>query len=165
MNAEFDPRAALRVLKAHDVRFVVVGGIAGVLLGSPAFTFDLDICYEREKRNFEALAEALKELGAVLRGAPAGIAFLLDAKTLRMGDSFTFETAAGDLDCLGTPAGTSGYADLIVNASEMLLDDDLRVMVVSIEDLVRMKRAAGRPKDLLAVEILTALREERDRLT
>ena len=86
-------------------------------------------------------------------------------RVLLLGDSFTFETVAGDLDCLGTPAGTTGYADLIANASEMLLDDDLRVMVVSIEDLVRMKRAAGRPKDLIAVEILTALREERDRLT
>lgn len=80
-----------------------------------------------------------------------------------MGDSFTFETVAGDLDCLGTPAGTTGYADLIANVTEMLLDDDLRVMVASIEDLVRMKRAAGHPKDLLAVEILSALREERDR--
>ena len=164
MNPNFDPRPPLRALLAHDVRFVIIGGIAGVLLGSPSLTFDLDICYERDKQNFEALARALTELKATLRGAPADLPFLLDAKTLQMGDSFTFETISGSLDCLGTPSGTTGYADLVKNASEVVVDGDLHVMVASIDDLLRMKRASGRAKDLLAVEILSALKEERKKL-
>lgn len=163
MNPAFDPRPPLRVLLAHDVRFVIIGGIAGVLLGSPSFTFDLDLCYDRDSENLKRLAGALTELKATLRGAPPQLPFQLDAKTLQMGDSFTFETSSGDLDCLGTPAGTSGYGDLRKNATEVVVDGDLHVMVASIEDLLRMKRAAGRPKDLIAVEILSALKEERDR--
>lgn len=164
MNPEFDPRPPLRVLRDHDVRFVIIGGIAGVLLGSPSLTFDLDICYARDRTNLEALAGALRKLKATLRGAPPSIPFLLDATTLQMGDSFTFDTISGSLDCLGTPSGTTGYADLSRNAIEMVVDGDLHVMVVSIDDLIRMKRAAGRPRDLLAVEILSALKEERERL-
>jgi len=164
MNPDFDPRSQLRVLLAHDVRFVIIGGIAGVLLGSPSLTFDLDICYERDKQNLEALAGALTELKATLRGAPPDLHFGLDAKTLQMGDSFTFDTIAGSLDCLGTPSGTTGYAELMKNASEIVVDGDLHVMVASIDDLLRMKRAAGRAKDLLAVEILSALKEEREKL-
>lgn len=164
MNREFDPRPPLRVLLAHDVRFVIIGGIAGVLLGSPSLTFDLDICYERDERNFEALAGALAELNATLRDSPRGLPFRLDAKTLQMGDSFTFDTANGSLDCLGTPAGTTGYSDLLKNAGEVVVDGDLHVMVTSIDDLIRMKRAAGRVKDLLAIEILSALKEEREKL-
>lgn len=108
----FDPFQALRVLTAHGVRFVVVGGFAGRAWGSPTITNDLDVCYERSRENLDRLAAALRELGATLRGAPAGLPFQLDARSLRAGDSFTFETSAGALDCLGTPAGTNGYADL-----------------------------------------------------
>jgi hypothetical protein len=165
MTGAFDPPAAIRVLQAHHVRFVVIGGFGGVLLGSPAFTYDLDICYDRSKDNLSALAIALKELQATLRGAPADLPFQLDAKTLQMGDSFTFETVAGSLDCLGTPSGTNGYADLMKNATEMPVTADIRVMVSSIDDLLRMKRAAARPKDLIAVEILSALKEEREKLS
>jgi len=50
MNPAFDPRPPLRVLSAHDVRFVIIGGIAGVLLGSPSLTFDLDIWLRAGRR-------------------------------------------------------------------------------------------------------------------
>jgi predicted nucleotidyltransferase len=164
MIVRFDPLRALKVLLQHGVRFVIVGGVAGRALGSPTITNDLDICYERSAANYEALAQALRELGATLRGAPAGLPFILDARSIKMGDSFTFETLAGPLDCLGTPSGTNGYADLITNATELTIDD-LRVMVVSLDDLLRMKRAAGRPKDRVEIEILSALKEEREKLS
>jgi hypothetical protein len=160
--SEFDPFRVVRALLARDVKFVIVGGFAGRAWGSPAITNDLDICYERSKPNLDALAATLRELGASLRGAPEGLPFQLDGKTLAMGDSFTFETAAGWVDCLGTPSGTTGYHDLIRNAADVTVDD-VTFKVVSLDDLLRMKRAAGRPKDRVAIEILSALKEERER--
>ncbi len=160
MTAVFDPHLALRTLNSHDVAFVVIGGFASGLWGSPSFTYDLDICYERTPRNHEALARALRELSATLRGAPAGLPFILDAKTIAMGDSFTFETAAGSVDCLGTPSGTAGYRDLIKNAGEVDLGDELRVHIASVDDLIRMKTAAGRSKDIGELAILAAIKEE-----
>lgn len=162
--ADFDAIGAFQVLLRHGVRFVVIGGVASRRWGSPLITQDTDICYERTTSNYEALASALEELKATLRGAPPGLPFLLDAKTIAMGDSFTFETTVGALDCLGTPAGTRGYPDLIKNATEVELAADVRVNVCSIDDLIRMKRAAGRPKDLMHIELLAAVKEEREKL-
>ena len=76
-----------------------------------------------------------------------------------MGDHFTFNTEAGPLDCLGIPDGTSGYADLRSRAAEYELDG-IPVDVVSLADLMRLKRAAGRLKDRVELEILEALRQE-----
>jgi hypothetical protein len=158
----FDPLAAITVLARHGVRYLVIGATAGRLLGSPTVTRDLDICYARDDANLEALATALQELNARLRGAPGDVPFTLDAPSLRAGGSFTFETDAGDLDILATPAGTDGYPDLIRTAEELDLGG-LTVKVASIDALIEMKRAAGRPKDLIEVEVLAALRDEADR--
>jgi hypothetical protein len=68
----------------------------------------------------------------------------------------------GNLDILGTPAGTEGFDDLVATATEMDLGE-VTVLVADVEDIIRMKRAAARPKDLVEVEILTALRDELDR--
>jgi hypothetical protein len=155
----FDPLRTLRVLTKHDVRFVLIGGFAAALRGSPMITGDLDVCYARDAENLERLALALRSLGARLRGAPDDVPFQLDATALRNGDHFTFATSAGALDCLGTPAGTSGFADLDAAATDEVVEG-LAIRVASIEDLIRMKRAAGRPKDLIALEWLTAVRDE-----
>jgi hypothetical protein len=87
------------------------------------------------------------------------VPFLLDADTLARGDHFTFDTDLGPLDLLGTPAGSNGYDELARNAIEIDLDG-LKVLVTSLDDLMRMKEAAGRPKDLVALENLAALRDE-----
>ncbi|HEV8232900.1 MAG TPA: hypothetical protein VGQ75_11180 [Thermoanaerobaculia bacterium] len=158
----FDPIRALEVLVGRGVRFVVVGAFAGRFWGSNSITNDLDICYARDKKNFEALASALRDLEARLRGAPSDLPFLLDARTLEAGDHFTFETNAGNLDCLGTPAGSQGYLDLIQGATPMDVEG-IRVQVAALEDMIRLKKAAGRPKDRVELEILGALLEEIER--
>jgi hypothetical protein len=155
----FAPLEALRVLNGHRVRFLLIGGFAAVIRGSPVITGDLDICYARDDKNLERLAEALRELGATLRGAPPDVPFLLDAKTLKNGDHFTFSTRAGPLDCLGTPAGTAGFKDLDADATDEDLNG-LTVRVASLDDLIRMKRTSGRSKDRIALEWLGNLREE-----
>lgn len=157
----FDPLRGIETLHRHRVRFVIIGAFAGRLLGSPSLTRDLDICYARDPENIEALAAALLELHARLRGVTEEVPFRLDAMTLAAGDSFTFVTDAGDLDVLGTPAGTAGYDELARTADETDLGG-IRVQVASIDSLIRMKRAAGRPKDLIEVEVLAALRDELD---
>jgi hypothetical protein len=122
-------------------------------------TGDLDICYARNDENLERLAGALLSLDAHLGGAPRDGPFQLDERTLRVGDHLTFSTSVGALDILGTPSGTKGFADLDANATDEVVDG-LTVRVASIEDLIRMRRAAGRPKDLIAVEWLSAVRDE-----
>ena len=156
----FDPIHILRRLQAHKVQFVLVGGLAAKAHGSPTLTVDIDICYARDRDNLERLAAVLGELGATLRGAPPDLPFHPDRRTLERGDVFTFTTGHGDLDILGTPSGTSGFDDLNANAEDAVLDDDLVVRVASLDDLIRMKRAAGRPKDRVELEILGALRDE-----
>lgn len=157
--APFDPLSLLETLSRHEVRFVVVGGIAGRLLGSPTVTRDLDICYARDAANLRALAAVLAEIHAQLRGVDPGLPFQPDVRALRAGDAFTLKTDAGDLDLLGTPAGTDGYADLARAAIPTDLGG-VQVLVADVDDLIRMKRAAGRPKDLIEVEVLGALRDE-----
>lgn len=156
---KFDPVLALSTLIELRVEFVVIGGIAGRLLGSPTITNDLDICYARNDENHARLAEALMVLNARLRGVDEEVPFQLDAKTIANGDSFTFITDAGSLDVLGTPSGTDGFDDLVRTATEVDLDG-INVKVCDIEDLLRMKRASARPKDLIEVEVLNAVREE-----
>ena len=112
--------------------------------------------------NLERLAAALGELGTKLRGAPPDLPFHPDRRTLERGDTFTFTTDFGDLDILGTPAGVAGFEELDANAETAELDDGLLISVASLDDLIRMKRAAGRPKDRVDFEILGALRDEID---
>lgn len=160
--ARFDPHRILRELHDEDVEFVVIGGMGAAALGSPSLTNDLDICYRRSPENLERLSRVLFRLGAKLRGAPKDIPFKPDALTLAAGDHFTFDTDAGDFDCMATPSGSRGYADLAERAifADM---DGIEVLVASVDDLILMKQAAGRPKDLIEVEVLGALRDELDR--
>ncbi len=155
----FDPLEVFRVLDGHEVRYVVIGGVGARLLGSPTVTRDTDICYERSPGNLERLSEALEDLDVRLRGLEDDVPFILDAQTLAAGDHFTFTSRAGDVDVLGTPAGVTGFDELDRRAVAFDLGD-VTVRVASIDDLIRMKRAAGRPKDLIEVEVLAAVRNE-----
>jgi hypothetical protein len=157
---EFDPRALLATLGDHDVRFVIIGGVAAAALGSPSVTVDLDVCYDRSPDNLVRLASALEDLHATLRGAPADL-FRRDPHALEMGDHFTFDTTLGPLDIMATPAGVKGYDELKSNAERMSIRG-MEVWGASLDDLIRMKRAAGRPKDRVEIEILGALRDEID---
>jgi len=78
---------------------------------------------------------------------------------LAAGGNFTFVTTLGDLDVLAAPAGVSGYDELEADAERIDLDG-VTVLVSSLDDLIRMKRSAGRAKDRIEVEILEALRNE-----
>lgn len=152
----------LKVLTASGVDFVVIGGIAAVLHGSAQSTFDLDICYATDRGNLDALGEVLVDLGARLKGIDDGVPFVPDADTLRRVELLTMVTVKGELDILARPAGSPGYEALRRNAERVDLDGFF-VLVASVDDLIAMKRAAGRPKDLAAVEELEAIKRLRAR--
>ena len=157
--APYDPLWALRVLSDHQVDFVVIGGFAGRLWGSPTVTNDLDVCPSWDAANLERLAAALVELEARLRDVPADVEVPLDSRSLASGSNFTFATAAGGLDVLAAPAGGFDYQRLRDSARAMELDG-LTVQFVDLDDLIAMKQAAGRPKDRIEVEVLRAVRDE-----
>lgn len=153
-----DLRALLTPLLRHGVDFVMVGGMAGLSHGSSYPSYDLDIVYARDRENIERLVEALREIGVRLRGAPADLPFLLDAKTIENGSNFTFVTPHGDFDILGHADGMPRYEELRADASVRdILGLDIRV--ASIQHLIAMKRAANRPKDKVAVEEYIGLAE------
>jgi hypothetical protein len=154
-----DFEALIGRLAQSGVRYVLVGGFAGTVLGSPRITVDLDIVYARDPGNLQRLAEALEPLAPYLRGAPKGLPFRLDVPTLQRGLNFTLTTAAGDLDLLGEIAGGGDYARLSAKARTLqVFGRD--VEVVTLPQLIHLKRSAGRPKDLEAIAELEALAEE-----
>jgi hypothetical protein len=150
-------------LIGHGVRFILVGGWAAALHGSARSTTDVDIVYARDRDNLNRLAEALRPLAPYLRGAPPGLPFTWDAKTLHFGLNFTLTTTRGALDLLGEVAGGGPYEALLPHSTEVEAHG-LRFRVVTLDKLIELKRAAGRVKDLEAIAELIALREERDRL-
>jgi hypothetical protein len=157
-----DFHALLRALVESDIRFILVGGFAGTVLGSPRVTIDLDVVYARDRENLERLAGALEPLSPYLRGAPPGLPFRLDVATLERGLNFTLTTTAGDLDLLGEIAGGGNY-DALAAHSTTLRVFGLDVMVVTLSRLIHLKRAAGRPKDLEAIAELELLQAEQQR--
>jgi hypothetical protein len=144
----FDPIPLLRRFADAGVDFVVIGGVAGGVHGSSLSTYDVDLAYGREPGNLEKLAAVLGSIEAKLRGAPPDVPFLLDAKTLAAGANFTFTTTMGSVDILGDPAGAPPYEQLRRGAT--LVDVEGRqIRVASLDHLIAMKEAAGRPKDKL----------------
>lgn len=140
---------------------MLIGGLAVVAQGYERLTRDLDVCYERGRENVRRLVGVLRDLHAVPRNWPEGVPFILDEQTIVNGDTFTFVTDFGDVDVMATPSGTGGFADLASSADTYELDDGLVIQVASVDDLMRMKRASARAKDLVDVEALEAIAEER----
>ncbi len=150
----------LKLLSDAQVEFIVIGGVAAIMHGSARLTLDLDIVYRRSSDNMERLVGALTPFEPYLRGAPPGLPFKWDAKTLARGLNFTLRTRLGDIDLLGEVAGGGTYEDLWPQSA--LMDAfGARYYCVDLERLIQIKRAAGRPKDLQAIAELEAILEER----
>lgn len=152
----------LPILVRHDVRFIVIGGVAGIVHGLARATYDLDVLYRRTPDNIQNLVAALQPHSPYLRGAPKGLPFHFDERTVRAGLNFTLTTDLGDLDLLGEVAGGGTYDELLPLTQEADVYG-ARFTIVTLERLIQLKMAAGRPKDLEVIAELQALLEERSR--
>lgn len=157
----FDPLGALEALLANSVDFILIGGLAARLHGSPTVTDDLDISHSKDRVNLERLARALTGMNARLRlpDPDEQVEVKLDWRLLYAADSVTFVTDFGAFDCLALPAGIESYEELASRSVTMDLES-ATIRVASLDDLMAMKRAAGRRKDLIELEVLAALKEE-----
>ena len=153
-----DFEALLATLTRHNVSFIVVGGAAAIAHGSTRLTQDLDIVYRRSQPNLDRLVEALAECKPYLRGAPRGLPFKWDRTTLARGLNFTLVTSLGDIDLLGEIPGGGTYDELTGGLQIF----GIRCLCLSLSQLIRAKRAAGRPKDLEAIAELEAIEDEHD---
>ena len=156
MSAEFDK--ILPTLVQGGVEFILIGGVAAIIHGSARLTYDVDVVYARASANFKRLSETLKPFAPYLRGAPPGLPFTFDDRTIRNGLNFTLTTRLGDLDLLGEVTGGGSYQDLLPHSLEVQAFG-VRFKCVDLVTLIKLKRAAGRPKDLESLAELQALLE------
>jgi hypothetical protein len=168
-TTSFDPERILKTLARRGVDLVVVGGIGGVLHGSPIATKDVDVVPDLSATNLDALADALNEMNAriVSHDAPQGrIEVDWRGKELRRWIvDFHFLiliTDYGRLDLIHRPGGTSGYPDLARSAVDLELDG-VHVKVAALEDIIRSKEAAGRQRDLEHLPTLRLLLEAKQK--
>jgi hypothetical protein len=154
----FRPDVVVEVLNRHGVIYVLIGGVGATLHGSPLRTGDTDICPSRDASNLHRLAAALAELRARIRteGVEGGLLFACDAKFLSGVDILNLETEAGDLDLTFLPSGTTGYDDLAQRQQRFDLGGVV-APTASLEDIIRSKTAADRPKDRDALPLLREL--------
>ena len=157
----YRPDDLLEVLERHQVRYVVIGGLAAELRGSPYVTRDVDVTPARNRANFVKLAAALRELDARLRvpGLDDPIDIPLDERSFDQGTTWTYVTKYGYLDVALLPDGTRGYDDLRRAATRERLTASVEVPVAALSDVIRSKEAAGREKDRAVLPVLRQVLE------
>jgi len=153
----------LATLEREQVAYIMIGGWAVIAHGSGYITRDTDLCYQRTPENIQRLVRAVEPLHPYLRGAPPDLPFRFDARTIESGLNFTLTTDAGDLDLLGEVAGLGTFERAAIFSEQMELFG-FPVRVLSLDGLVRSKKAAGRPKDLLILPELEALLALKNRI-
>ncbi|MGH8924611.1 MAG: hypothetical protein ACRDWA_08270 [Acidimicrobiia bacterium] len=161
MPAPLDPECILRVLAEYQVECVLVGGLGAVLHGSPAMTNDVDIVPRRDPDNLARLSQALRNLDARLRVAddPEGVAFDPHPAILESMAMLNMTTRCGDLDLTFAPAALTDYNALLAASMEFELSGYV-VRVAALNDIIRSKEAADRPKDRATLPLLRALADE-----
>jgi len=157
----YRPDEILEVLERHKVKYIVIGGLAAELRGSPYATRDVDVTPARTQENFKKLANALRELEAKLRVVDMAepMEITLDEKSFEQGTTWTFVTKHGHIDIALLPDGTKGYEDLRRSATREKITENVTINVAALADVIRSKEAAGREKDRAVLPILRQVLE------
>jgi hypothetical protein len=153
---KFSVEEIFATLERHDVDYVAIGGIAANAHGSRRVTLDVDIVPNPEDSNYKRLVTALDELGAPETVIDSDFRELdpRDSFDLARAAVLKLPTAAGDLDIVNGAIGGPPYEDLRGRAIEIEVRGT-PIRVASLDDLIAMKRAAGRPQDLRDIADLT----------
>jgi hypothetical protein len=152
----FDPDALLRRLSSAGIEYVIVGGVAVGMHGAMRATVDLDVCPDPEPSNLKRLARLLAELDATQNDTedfdPHELPYdPTRPEDLAQGGNFRLTTSLGGLDVLQWIPGIAvDVAFEVLNPAAVEVDwHGIPIKVCSLEHLRAMKRAAGRPQDLL----------------
>jgi hypothetical protein len=155
----------INVLARHEVDYVVVGGVATQVHGHRRTTMDLDLMPDPDPENLNRLGAALTELDARPRDLSSERAEVPAADPERLAIAAIVPpllTRHGQLHILKEPKGARAF-DQMRNASLTVDLGGIEVAIVSLDDLIRMKRAAGRPADLADIAALTEAERQRQR--
>jgi predicted nucleotidyltransferase len=142
-----DLKELLRVLNAHGVRFLVVGGYAFGAYTEPRATKDLDLFIRSDEKNSEAIYRALAAFGAPLQN--------LSPADFRDGSCFQIGSPPARIDILQQIDGIT-FDEAWQNRVEAQIEGEIRVAVISRDHLIRNKLASGREQDLLDAKKLQA---------
>jgi hypothetical protein len=157
-EGSFSPQEIFAALHRHRVDYVAIGGIAANAHGSRRLTLDVDIVPAPNEANYERLVAALDELGAPRSAVDSGFRDLdpRDSFDLARAKILKLPTGAGDLDVHNGAPGAPPYDDLRKRSVEVEVRGT-PVRIASLDDMIAMKRAAGRPQDLRDIADLTGL--------
>lgn len=161
---ELDAAAIVSVLNKHAVRYVIIGAFAAIAQQAPiAPTRDIDVTPDQGADNLRRLSAALKELNARIRtdAVVGGLPFNHDAASLGRAAVWNLICQHGEFDVSFRPCGfDDGYAQLAMHAHRVLVEG-IEVTVADLDDVIRSKEAAGRPKDLRVLPSLYRHRASR----
>ncbi len=149
---------AVQTLADAGVEFAIIGGWSAILHGSAHVTNDLDLCYSRAPDNLRRLAGALAPYHPRPSGFPGKLPFIWDEHTLHNGTVFTLDTDLGRIDLFAEVASLGSW-DEVKGRCVRLRAFGREVLTLDLDSLIRAKRAAGRPKDLLVLPELESLRD------
>lgn len=152
----------LERLVSHGVDFVIVGGFAGVVHGCTCVTQDIDICCDFSPANLLALQRAVSDLEPVHRMTPQRKKLELTEETCAHFRNLYLDTKEGQLDCLSFVDGLGDFSQA-KQESELVEVEETKMRVLSLDALIRAKRAMNRPRDGEAISQLEAIRELRNR--
>jgi predicted nucleotidyltransferase len=153
----------LWTLRGAGVDFIVVGGVAATLYGSPGQTFDIDLVHSQEPDNIGRLLGALQNLDAIYRIQPER-RLRPTASHLASPGHQNLLTRYGPMDLLGTIGRALRYSDLLPRSVTMKVGEDLTVRVIDLETLIAIKEELGTEKDRAMLPILRRTLEERKKL-
>jgi len=159
---KFDPVVICRILNEYGVDYVVLGGFAAVIHGSPIPTEDIDVSPSRDPENLGRLAEALKKMNAAIRTSDGPVFARIDAGFIaNMPNMLNLVTDYGDVDLVFNPAGLLvDFEQWNHGAESAQLEPDLVVAVAALDDIIASKSAANRLKDQRSLPYLESLRDE-----
>lgn len=143
----------LRVLAEHQVDYLLIGGLAVQTHGHVRSTNDADIIPAPDRPNLERLAAALRQLQAKPLNPGQGDVEIT-ADLLSRAPLWQFATPTGEIDVAHEVPGGADFAEMMQRALRLRIDE-IEIAVVSLDDLIRMKLASGRPIDLADVAALT----------